>query len=70
MMDGRKTAIERAFELASSGEVTSLSELRRALAGEGYPTAQVVGPQMMRQLRLLMHPPRRASATDSQDPVG
>ena len=53
-MDGTKTAVERAFELASSGRFSSLPDIRRALASEGYSTTQVVGSQMTRQLRQLM----------------
>jgi hypothetical protein len=64
MMDGNKTAVERAFELASSGQVTSVAELRRALADDGYSATQVVGPHLMRQLRLLM----RASRDNREEP--
>ena len=53
-MDGTKTAVERAFELASSGRFSSLPDIKRALVSEGYSTTQVVGSQMTRQLRQLM----------------
>ena len=54
MSEIRKTTLEPAFELASSGRVGSLSDLRRALEAEDHNTSQVTGPHMMRQLRVLI----------------
>ncbi len=36
-MTSRPTAIERAFALAKSGRVTSISHIRHILRSEGYP---------------------------------
>lgn len=61
MTETRRTATERAFELAASGRIASISDLRRALAGEGHSSAQITGPQMLRQLRLLIQKARSGS---------
>lgn len=50
-MDQNKTALERAFELAKSGTVTSVAGLRSQIKGEGYSTAQVDGVSLGRQHR-------------------
>jgi hypothetical protein len=49
-MDHRMTALERAFGLAKSGQVSEVSEIVRALRSEGYPASQVEGPVLRRQL--------------------
>jgi len=49
-MDGSKTALERAFELAKSGKYSSLGELRRVVSKEGYISAQLEGRALGRQL--------------------
>jgi hypothetical protein len=61
MSVGRPTSTERAFELAASGRIASISDLRRALASEGHSSAQVVGPHMLRQLRQLIQQARSRS---------
>jgi hypothetical protein len=53
-MQPNKTAIERAFELARSGQHENASAVKRAVAAEGYPAAQIEGPALMRQLRDLI----------------
>jgi hypothetical protein len=45
------TAIERAFELASSGHVTTLDDIRMQLKREGYEQGSVVGRALVSQLR-------------------
>ena len=57
-----KTTIERAFELAKSGKYASVSDIRAAVVAEGYSSAQLTGPSLMRQIRTLM---REASASPS-----
>jgi hypothetical protein len=47
--------LERAFELARSGQCRSTSEILHALKAEGHDRRLVVGPYLMRQLRILMH---------------
>jgi hypothetical protein len=43
-MDHRMTALERAFHLARSGQVSGLEEIRRELEREGYPGYQIAVP--------------------------
>ena len=52
-MTSRPTPLERAFELARSGECASVTELKRRLWEEGFSTSQVEGPLLLRQLREL-----------------
>jgi hypothetical protein len=49
------TALERAFELARSGQCRSTDEITQALKQEGYDAKRVVGPFLIRQLRAVMH---------------
>jgi hypothetical protein len=45
---------ERAFQLARSGTVSSLDEIRRALRREGYKADTLQGPLLYSQLRAIM----------------
>ena len=47
------TALERAFTLASSGEYTSISDIRAQLDREGLRSNQIEGPRLLKQLREL-----------------
>ena len=51
--DFRMTCLERAFELARSGRVATVTELIRLLRREGYFTDQIEGPILLRQLQDL-----------------
>jgi len=53
----RPTALERAFELARSGQVSELRGIIKSLKREGYTTEQVQGPALTRQLNLLARSP-------------
>ena len=53
-MDHKLTAIQRAFQIAMSGEVDSMRDIRRALKREGYQDAHIEGLSLDRQLRELM----------------
>ena len=53
-MDINHTALERAFQIARSGKVTSMQELRALLSKEGYTASQVDGPALGRQLREII----------------
>lgn len=53
-MDLRPTALERAFELASTGTHLEVSELRRQLSLEGLDYHQITGPSLVRQLKQVM----------------
>ena len=50
-MNSNMTSLERAFELAKSGECESITDIVRRLKSEGYSTAQITGPTLSRQLR-------------------
>jgi hypothetical protein len=54
MMIQGKTTLERAFEIASAGKVTSISEIQHMLRVEGYDPAHITraGPLLKRQLNL------------------
>ena len=46
-----KSTLERAFEIADSGEVSSIDELGRLLGKEGYSVNMLTGPELLKQLR-------------------
>ena len=52
-MTDRITTLERAFELARSGDCASISQVREKLAAEGYSLQQLTGPTLLKQLRTL-----------------
>ena len=54
-MDQDVTALERAFQLAKSGNVATMEALKRQLKTEGYSVATVTGNVLSRQLRALIH---------------
>ncbi len=60
-MDYRRTPIERAFELARSGDYSSVSDIRRMLVVEGYELYQITGPSLLSQLRKLIQSARATS---------
>ena len=49
-MDHRMTALERAFQLARSGQVSNIVEIKASLGREGYSKDQIEGPALRRQL--------------------
>jgi hypothetical protein len=51
---GRKFELERAFELARSGRVGSMDELRTALKREGFTGRQLEGPSLRKELVSLI----------------
>lgn len=53
-MESGKTTIERAFELAQSGSLESITDLLRKLKAEGYRTDHITGPSLRSQLRGLI----------------
>jgi len=53
-MDRNKSALERAFELAKSGNFASLSAIKSALMAERYSVDTVIGPSLSKQLRDLI----------------
>lgn len=53
-MDHNITPLERAFQLARSGECHTIEDIRRRMKTEGYPTTQVDGRALSNQLRSLI----------------
>jgi hypothetical protein len=62
-MDHNITALERAFQLAKSGECDSVPDLKKRLKAEGYSTSQIVGRELARQLRGLITVARAKDGT-------
>jgi hypothetical protein len=58
-MDQNVSALERAFEIAKSGQVASLQEIKLALKRQGYPTTQLEGPLLAKQLRAMIKAARK-----------
>ena len=60
-MPGDPTLLERAFDLARSGDHATVADLARALKGERYAgvDAHLTGPSLRLQLRELMARARR-----------
>ena len=56
------TALERAFQLARSGRIARIGEIRETLKAEGYPDQQLVGRTLSRQLTALIVAARVAEA--------
>jgi len=50
-MTHRPTDLERAFELADSGECAGISDVKARLKAERRSSACLVGPSLCRQLR-------------------
>lgn len=48
------STIERAFQLAGTGDYGSVEDLKRKLRAEGYSVATITGPTLLRQLRELI----------------
>jgi hypothetical protein len=55
VMDQHPTALERAFELARSGRVKDISEIRAVLKRERYDVDQLQGRQLTMQLQKLIN---------------
>jgi hypothetical protein len=53
-MDYRKSALERAFELAKEGSCPSVTDIRRRMQLEGYNHYQLEGRHLHKQLRALI----------------
>jgi hypothetical protein len=54
-MDDRPTVLERAFQLAKSGQFKSIDDIRRQLAKEHYSRDQLTGGTLRKQLLALIH---------------
>jgi ribosomal 50S subunit-associated protein YjgA (DUF615 family) len=58
-MDWKISALERAFQLARSGAVAHIGDLRDKLRREGYGPATMKGPLLRAQLRKLIKQARK-----------
>ena len=71
------TALERAFQLATSGNYTSVADIKKRLIAERYTTEQITGGALSKQLQALIQtalksrrmeaPKRSAPPIDEQD---
>jgi arginine repressor len=52
-MTFRPTALERAFDLAKTGEYAGAADIVKQLKAEGFTTTQISGGTLSRQLRAL-----------------
>ncbi len=62
-MHYRMTALERAFQMARSGEYASIAEIKKQLQAEGFSAAQVTGRVLSRQLRELIKVAQKTGTT-------
>jgi hypothetical protein len=63
-MEYRPTSLERAFQLARTGEFSGLGAILDRLRAEGFSLSQVEGPVLKRQLRELCTTSRARLAHD------
>jgi exonuclease VII large subunit len=61
-MHPNTTTIERAFELAKSGQYVSVEEIKRRLHAEGYFAGQVKGRELSAQLKAAIDTARKAKS--------
>jgi hypothetical protein len=60
-VDPHATALERAFQLARSGNVATMTALKNQLKAEGYSVETVTGKALSTQLRALIHASHKPS---------
>lgn len=53
-MSHGKTALERAFDLAKSGQCATVDQIRQKLKAESYNQDLIAGPSLLAQLRAIM----------------
>ena len=69
-MDPRVSALERAFQLARSGRVANVDEIRKELKREGYDaSAMDGGPTLGMQLRKLIREARERKGDQKVAPT-
>jgi hypothetical protein len=61
-MQPKTSAIERAFELAKSGQHVSVAEIKRRLRAEGYFAGQIEGRALIVQLKAAIDTARKAKS--------
>jgi hypothetical protein len=57
-MQQNLTALERAFELANSGNCENIADIKKALKSEGYSDQQITGRALGKQLTELIRQAR------------
>ena len=62
-MQDKPGAVERAFQIADSGRVSTVSEIKRVLNDESYVAHEVSGPTLFRQLGERIKKARANAAT-------
>jgi hypothetical protein len=65
-MDQRMTALERAFQLARSGQVATIEEIVASLKHDGYDQRQIEGPVLKRQIKALIEAARSEAINTPQ----
>ena len=53
-MEANLSALERAFQLARSGQVTDVKDIKAQLKREGYDLGQITGSLLVRQLQRII----------------
>jgi hypothetical protein len=53
-MDHGITALERAFQLANSGNYGSVADIKKRLSAEGFSVAHITGRVLSKQLKALI----------------
>ena len=63
-MEVRKTALERAFELASSGRCLTIRDIAYKLNSEKYDVSHLEGPALRKQLQGLIDEATKSPTAD------
>jgi len=67
MTASRPSPLERAFELADTGEYAGATGIRLVLGKEGYALDQLYGPMLLRQLRVRCLEARQLAGMGGDD---
>jgi hypothetical protein len=67
-MDSNTTTLERAFQLAQSGDCASIKDIRSRLKVESYDVSPLQGPTLFAQLRKLIRARQQSEADGSGEP--
>jgi hypothetical protein len=69
-MDPKVSVLERAFQLARSGQVASIDDIKKRLKREGYEEKSVDGgPSLARQLKKLIREARERKGDQKVAPT-
>ena len=69
-MDPKVSTLERAFQLARSGQAASIDDIKKRLKREGYEEKAVDGgPSLAGQLRKLIHEARERKGDQKVAPT-